>query len=69
MLEAYIAVELTGSSQEVARRHAKAAYDLAVDLQHRRTATFRQAALCVEATSSVVNVIAIVSGHRDPANT
>lgn len=66
MLEAYIAVSLAGSSQEVARRHARAAYDLAVDLQHRRTAAFRQAAMCVEATSSVVNVIAIASGRRDP---
>ncbi|WP_421794146.1 hypothetical protein [Hydrocarboniphaga effusa] len=66
MLEAYIAVELGGSSHEAARRHAKAAYDLAVDLQHRRTATFRQAAMCAEATISAVNVVAIVSGHRDP---
>jgi hypothetical protein len=67
MLEAYIAVELAGSSHEIARRHARAAYDLAVDLQHRRTANFRQAALCLEATSSVINVIAIASGRRDPA--
>lgn len=66
MLEAYIAAELEGSSNEAVRRHAKAAYSLAVDLQHRRTATFRQAALCVEATTSAVNVIAIISGRRDP---
>lgn len=65
LLEAYIAVELAGSSHEAARRHAKASYDLAVDLQHRRTATFRQAAMCAEASISVVNVVAIVSGHRD----
>lgn len=69
MLEAYIAATLVGSSHEVARRHARAAYDLAVELQHRRTAEFRGAALCVEATSSVINVIAIVSGRRDPAET
>lgn len=69
MLESYIAVTLAGSSHEVARRHARAAYDLAVDLQHRRTAVFREAALCVEATSSVINVIAIVSGRRDPVET
>lgn len=66
MLESYISIELSGSSHEASRRHAKAAYALAVDLQHRRTATFRQAALCAEATASLVNVIAIVSGHRDP---
>lgn len=65
-LEAYIAVELSGASNEVARRHTRASYDLAVELQHRRTASFRQAALCVEATASAVNVIAILSGRRDP---
>lgn len=63
----YIRVALGGSSHEVARKHARAAVDLAVELQHRRTADFRQAALCVEATGSVVNVIAIVSGRRDPS--
>jgi hypothetical protein len=66
MLEAYVAVELAGAPHEVVRKHARAAVDLAVELQHRRTATFRQAALCSEATSSVVNVIAIISGRRDP---
>ena len=66
MLRDYIASTLTGSSNEAARKHAKAAYALANDLQHRRTANFRQAALCVEATASIVNVIAIISGRRDP---
>jgi len=66
MLEAYIHVELAGSTNEAARRHARASLDLANDLQHRRTATFRQAALCSEATATVVNVIAILSGKRDP---
>lgn len=65
-LDAYITATLAGSSHEAARHHARAAYGLAVDLQHRRTASFREAALCVEATSSVINVIAIVSGRRDP---
>jgi hypothetical protein len=40
--------------------------DLANALQHRRTATFRDAAMCVEATTTVINVIAIVAGRRDP---
>ncbi len=66
MLQSYIVAELSGSSNEAARRHAKASLDLANDLQHRRTATFRTAALCAEATTSVVNIIAIVSGIRDP---
>jgi hypothetical protein len=66
MLDAYLAVELPGAVNEVARRHARASVDLAVELQHRRTATFRQAALCAEATTSVINVVAIISGRRDP---
>jgi hypothetical protein len=66
MLEAYLAKELGGGTNEVARRYAKAALDLANDLQHKRTATFRHAALCAEATTSVVNLIAIISGRRNP---
>lgn len=66
MLEAYIAVELAGNANEAARRHARSALDFAVAIQHRRTASFRDAALCTEATTSVINVIAIVAGRRDP---
>lgn len=66
MLEAFIAVELAGGANEEARRHAKSALEFAVALQHRRTASFRDAALCVEATTTVVNVVAIVAGRRDP---
>ena len=66
MLESYFASEMDGAANKIARAHARAAVDLAVELQHRRTAEFRAAALCVEATGSVVNVIAIVSGRRDP---
>jgi len=66
MLDAYIATEFSGSSNENIRKHARSAIDLALELQHRRTADFRQAALCAEATSTVVNIIAIISGIRDP---
>jgi hypothetical protein len=66
MLEAYIAVEFGGSEHEYTRKHARAACDLAVHLQHRRTASFRAAAACVEATTSMVNLIAIMAGLRDP---
>ncbi|MCB0197413.1 MAG: hypothetical protein KDJ65_36030 [Anaerolineae bacterium] len=65
MLENFIAAELAGSSNEELRKYAKNAYQLAVLLQHKRTANFRQAALCVEATRSLINIIAIISGHRD----
>jgi hypothetical protein len=66
MLEAYIAVAFGGSAYEHFRKHARAAYDLAAHLQHRRTASFRQAAACTEATTSIVNLIAIMAGLRDP---
>jgi len=66
MLDAYLAVELRGRENEAGRKHAKASLDLANALQHKRTATFREAALCVEATASVINIIAITSGRRDP---
>jgi len=68
MLEAYISTELRGSSNEEARGHAKAALKLANGLAHKRTADFREAALCAEATTSVINIIAIISGQRDPDN-
>ena len=66
MLENYIAAELTGGSNEELRRYSKNAYTLAVVLQHKRNASFREAALCVEATRSIINIIAVISGQRDP---
>ena len=66
MLEAYIAAELGGSTNDEARGHARSALALAVNLQHKRNAGFREAAMCVEATTSVINIIAIISGRRDP---
>lgn len=66
MLESYCAKEMAGNVNKVARAHARAAVDLAVELQHKRTADFRAAALCAEATASVINVIAIAAGRRDP---
>jgi len=66
MLEAYITSELAGGVNEETRKHARSALDLANVLQHRRTANFRLAALCVEATTSLINVVAIVAGRRDP---
>jgi hypothetical protein len=65
MLEAFLSVELVGGDNATARRHAKAAFDLANELQHKRTATFREAALCTEAAFSVVRIVAILSGRRE----
>ena len=66
MLDRYLAVEVMGSANALARKQAKGSLDLANELQHLRTASFREAALCAEATASVINLIAIVSGVRDP---
>ncbi len=65
MIEAFFAQAASGGSNENIRRHVKAALQLAVELQHRRTADFRASALCLEATSSVTNIVAILSGQRD----
>jgi hypothetical protein len=66
MLDAYIANTLSGQSNEAIRKHAKSSLALANDLTHRRTAEFRITAMCAEATNAVVNIIAIISGRRDP---
>lgn len=68
MLEAFISAMVPGESNETVRWHARASLSLALELQHRRTATFRLAALCLEATASTVNVVAILAGIRDPLN-
>ena len=64
MLRAYFAAELAGGSSETQRRHAKASLDLANELQHRRTASSRDAALCLEATRTVMQIVAILSGRH-----
>ena len=66
MLDRYIEVEAGGGSNAAIRRCAKAAVDLANEVQHRRTATFRNAALCAEVTAGMINVIAVLDGRRDP---
>lgn len=66
MLESFIAEILKGNSHDYQRKFAKSVFDLAVNLQHRRTVAFRDAALCAEATRSLINMIAVISGQRDP---
>ena len=64
MLENIFETELKGSANEEARAHAKAALRLTLALQHKRTADFQMAALCAEATVSVVNMLAVLAGRR-----
>lgn len=64
LLEAFFDAELGGSANEEARAHARAAVRLALALQHKRTAEFRTAALCAEATASTANLAAILANRR-----
>ncbi|MFH0965956.1 MAG: hypothetical protein V2A58_18305 [Planctomycetota bacterium] len=64
MLESFFSAALKGGGNEEARSHARAALRLAIALQHKRTADFRTAALCAEATSSIVNIVAVLAGRR-----
>lgn len=66
MIELFIGKIISGKKNDNIRKYAKASLQLALELQHKRTANYRNAALCLEATSSIVNIIAILSGRRDP---
>jgi hypothetical protein len=61
MLDAYIAQAFDGPSNKEIRAHARASLALALNLQHRRTATPQLAALCIEATGSTAAVISIIA--------
>lgn len=63
MLESYISVELSGSSNETLRKYAKATLDLANELTHKRTATKKDSALCSTATLSLINFIGTIEGR------
>ncbi|WP_444565200.1 hypothetical protein [Aliihoeflea sp.] len=63
LLDAWLHHEMPGGNNKEIRAHTKASLDLAVNLQHRRTATRQLAALCLEATSSAVAVVAILAGR------
>ena len=63
LLEAWLQQEHEGGSNKEIRAHIRASLDLANNLQHRRTATRQLAALCLEATSSAVAVVAILAGR------
>ncbi|MGO4569354.1 hypothetical protein AB4Z52_30990 [Rhizobium sp. 2YAF20] len=62
-LFAWLHYQMPGGDNKEIRAHIKASIDLAVHLQHRRTATRQLAALCLEATSSAVSVVAIIAGR------
>lgn len=61
MLEGFIGHAFPGESFKEVRAHARASLALALNLQHRRTATRQLAALCVEATASTTAVVSIIT--------
>ncbi|MDR6300672.1 hypothetical protein [Mesonia maritima] len=63
LLEAYIAVELSGSSNKILRQYARSTLDLANALTHKRTATKKDASLCSIATLSLINFIGTIEGR------
>ena len=65
MLEAYVAHVFPGDSYKEVRAHNRASLALALNLQHRRTATQQLASLCVEATASTVAVVSIIARGAD----
>ena len=65
MLDRFVEAEAGGKSNATMRRYVKVALQFANEVQHQRTATYRSAALCAEATAGLVNIIAILDGRRD----
>ena len=71
MLKRYLAAEMKGAANKEIRKCVKSAYafatsayDLANKVQHDPNANYRNAALCVQATFSVVGLIQIMAGQR-----
>lgn len=65
MLANYFAYNFSGSSYELYRKYAKAAYDLANMLTHKRNATKRDMLITVSATLSLVNLIGVIEGKYE----
>lgn len=63
MLDGFISIELSGGSNEDFRRYAKSSLDIANKLTHKRTATYKEAALCSIATFSLINLIGAINGN------
>ena len=62
MLEAYLGKEIRGSTNKHLRSMMKETLKLTNHLQHKRTADFKHAAICLEMTEALISSIAIISG-------
>lgn len=65
-LERFIADAAPGASSDEERSFARACVNLASKVVHQRTATPREAALCVVATESAVRIMGLMSGRESP---
>jgi hypothetical protein len=64
MLDAYVATELAGGSNESLRKYARASSDLANELTHKRTANLKDALICASATIFLVNLIGVLEDRH-----
>ena len=64
MLGAFIGTSAEGKTNRAIRKQATDAIDLANHLQHCRSATHQKAAVCVESTIFVTNLVALLAGHN-----
>ena len=62
--EPYIRGGVGDNANEQARKRRKAPLDLVIGLQHKRSAMWRDAAMCWRL--AVVGLLAIVEGRHDP---
>ena len=65
MIARYVASEYPGRSSREIRKCVNSTLDVANKVTHGRTSTYRDAAICAQATLNVVGLIAIISGKRD----
>ena len=65
MLTNYFSHTLSGSSNELFRKYAKAANDLANMLTHKRNATKKDMLITISATLSLINLVGVIEGKFD----
>ena len=63
----YLEVEMPGPSRQTARQCVRSAVDLASQLVHGNNSTYRDAALCAQATSNAVGLFYILSTNQSNA--
>jgi hypothetical protein len=60
LMEVYLAKHHNGGSNATLRKQMNASFDLANELQHKRTATRSHAFLCAEATEATVRIMCVL---------